>query len=39
MWENIIGYVMMAAIAAVSVFLVWCFIVGICIIGDFLGVY
>lgn len=34
-----VGYLTMAAIAAVSVALVWILIVGICIIGDFLGVY
>lgn len=36
--ENWIGYLCMAAIAVVSVALVWCIIVGICVIADFLGV-
>lgn len=34
-----VGYLTMAAIAVVSVFLVWCIIVGICVIADCLGVY
>lgn len=34
-----VGYLMMAAIAAVSVALVWILIVGICVIADCLGVY
>ena len=37
--DNLIGYLMMTAIAAVSVALVWILIVGICVIADCLGVY
>lgn len=37
--DNLIGYLMMTAIAVVSVFLVWLLIVGICVIADCLGVY
>lgn len=33
-----VGYIMLAAIAAVSVFLVWLFIVVLCIVGDMWGV-
>ena len=36
--ENWIGYVLMAAIAAVSVALVWLLIVGICIVADVFGI-
>lgn len=36
-WENIIGYVCMISIAAVSVALVWILIVGICIVADVFG--
>ncbi len=32
-----VGYLMMAAIAAVSVALVWILIVGICIVADVFG--
>ena len=37
-WENIIGYVYMLGIAAVSVALVWILIVGICIVADAFGI-
>lgn len=33
-----VGYLMMTAIAVVSVFLVWCIIVGICIVADAFGI-
>lgn len=33
-----VGYICMAAIAAVSVALVWCIIVGICIVADVFGI-
>lgn len=36
--DNWIGYLMMTAIAAVSVFLVWLFIIALCIMGDMWGV-
>lgn len=34
-----VGYLMMAAVAALTLFFGWCLIIGICIIADFLGVY
>ena len=34
-----IGYLMLAAIAALSVAFIWLLIIGICIIADALGVY
>lgn len=37
-WENIIGYVCMIGIAAVSVALVWILIVGIGIVADVFGI-
>ena len=38
-WENIIGYVCMIGIACLAVLFVWLFLVGVCIVADFLGVY
>ena len=37
--DNWVGYIMLACIASLTVFLGWILIIGICIIGDFLGVY
>lgn len=34
-----IGYLMMAGIACLTVLFVWLFIIGICVIADFMGVY
>ena len=36
--DNLIGYLMMTAIAVVSVFLVWCIVVGVCIVADAFGI-
>ena len=36
--DKLIGYLMMTAIAAVSVALVWCIIVGVCIVADVFGI-
>lgn len=38
MWENIIGYVCMIAIACLAVLFVWLFIIALCIVGDMWGV-
>ena len=37
--DNLIGYLMMAAIAALSVAFVWLFIIGICVIADAFGIH
>lgn len=35
--DNLIGYLMMAAIAALSVAFVWILILGVCVIADAFG--
>ena len=36
--DNWIGYIMLAAIAALTLFFGWCLIIGICVIADMWGV-
>lgn len=37
--DNWIGYILVAAIAALTLFFGWCLIIGVCIIADALGLY
>ncbi len=38
-WENFVGYAMMVVIAVLMLVFCWAFIIGLCVVADFFGLY